>query len=120
MISEDAESVSQVLALLAHAPFSHCLQPEVSSGTASVSASGKSTTWQFQASQYSLEVLGQLFKLCNVHLQVLLDPQAAAKSKLQKQARRAKGRKRKMEELARMRSAGAPVKNKKVRRKAVE
>ena len=52
--------------------------------------------------------------------QAMLDPQAAARSNLQKQARRAKGRKRKMEDLARMRSAGAPVKNKRPRKKAVE
>ena len=50
----------------------------------------------------------------------MLDPQAAAKSKLQKQFRRAKGRNRKMEEVARMRSAGAVVKNKKFRRKNAE
>lgn len=46
-------------------------------------------------------------------LQVLVDPEAAARSKIHKQERRAAGRKRKMEEVQRRRGAGVAVKNKK-------
>lgn len=53
-------------------------------------------------------------------LQAMLDPAAAARARIQKQARRAEGRKRKMEEVARQRSAGAIVKNKKARRKSLD
>ncbi|KAK9818396.1 hypothetical protein WJX72_012002 [[Myrmecia] bisecta] len=45
-------------------------------------------------------------------LQVLADPEAAAQQKLRKQARRAAGRKRKSEEMNRLRTAGIAVKNK--------
>ena len=46
-------------------------------------------------------------------VQVLVDPEAAARTKLHKQERRAAGRKRKMEEMQRRRGAGVAVKNKK-------
>ena len=49
-------------------------------------------------------------------LQVLVDPEAAARTKLHKQERRAAGRKRKMEEMQRRRGAGVAVKNKKKHR----
>jgi len=54
------------------------------------------------------------------HAQVMLDPQAAARKRLQKSARSATAKKRKMEEVSRKRSAGAVVKNKKSRKLAVE
>ena len=53
-------------------------------------------------------------------VKALLDPGATARSKLQKQARRAAGRKRKLEEVAHARSIGVVVKNKKLRKKAAE
>ena len=56
---------------------------------------------------------------CAASLQVLVDPEAAARSKLHKQERRAAGRKRKMEEMQRRRGAGVAVKNKK-KHKSVE
>jgi hypothetical protein len=43
--------------------------------------------------------------------QALLDPEAAAQSRMRKQERRATGRKRRLEEVRRMRSAGVAVKN---------
>ncbi len=46
-------------------------------------------------------------------MQVLIDPEAAARNKLHKQERRAAGRKRKMEDMQRRRGAGVAVKNKK-------
>ncbi|KAL0044331.1 hypothetical protein WJX82_000142 [Trebouxia sp. C0006] len=49
-------------------------------------------------------------------VQVLVDPEAAARTKLHKQERRAAGRKRKMEEMQRRRGAGVAVKNKKKHR----
>ena len=51
-------------------------------------------------------------------VQVLVDPEAAARTKLHKQERRAAGRKRKMEEMHRQRGAGVAVKNKKKHRGA--
>ena len=42
-----------------------------------------------------------------------MDPEAAARTKLHKQERRAAGRKRKMEEMQRRRGVGVAVKNKK-------
>lgn len=57
--------------------------------------------------------------VCVASLQVLVDPEAAARSKLHKQERRAAGRKRKMEEMQRRRGAGVAVKNKK-KHKSVE
>lgn len=54
--------------------------------------------------------------VCVACLQVLVDPEAAARSKLHKQERRAAGRKRKMEEMQRRRGAGVAVKNKKKHR----
>ncbi|KAK9845304.1 hypothetical protein WJX81_002986 [Elliptochloris bilobata] len=48
-------------------------------------------------------------------LQALADPEAAAAGRLRKQARRAAGRKRQREELARQRAAGLVVKNKRLR-----
>ena len=50
-------------------------------------------------------------------LQVLVDPEAAAQSKMRKQQRRASGKKRKMAQFDRLRSAGVPVKNKQRRAK---
>ena len=50
-------------------------------------------------------------------LQVLVDPEAAAQSKMRKQQRRTSGKKRKMAEFDRLRSAGVPVKNKQRRAK---
>ena len=50
----------------------------------------------------------------------MLDPQAAARKRLQKSARSAAAKKRKMEDVARKRSAGAVVKNKKPRKQATE
>lgn len=51
-----------------------------------------------------------------VSLQALVDPGASARSKLQKQARKASGKKRKMEEMARLRGAGLLTKNKRSRK----
>lgn len=55
------------------------------------------------------------YRFMSMHccLQVLVDPEAAARTKLHKQERRAAGRKRKMEEMQRRRGAGVAVKNKK-------
>lgn len=46
-------------------------------------------------------------------LQVLVDPEAAARTKIHKQERKAAGRKRKLEDVQRRRGAGLAVKNKK-------
>ena len=50
--------------------------------------------------------------------QALADPEAAAAGRLRKQARRAAGRKRQRDELARQRAAGLVVKNKRPRKAA--
>lgn len=44
---------------------------------------------------------------------MLVDPEAAARTKIHKQVRKAAGRKRKLEDVQRRRGAGLAVKNKK-------
>ena len=64
----------------------------------------------------SVDVVVVLIRNDGVPLQAMLDPQAAAQSKIRKQTRKAAGKKRKMDELARQRAAGLAVKNKRQRR----
>jgi U3 small nucleolar RNA-associated protein 20 len=47
--------------------------------------------------------------------QALVDPEAAARARMRKQERRSAGRKRALEEVRRMRSAGVAVKHKRAR-----
>lgn len=44
-------------------------------------------------------------------MQAQVDPEAAARKRMQKQQRRARGRKRRLEELSRLRAVGLPVKH---------
>lgn len=60
----------------------------------------------------------RFISVCAACLQVLVDPEAAARNKLHKQERRAAGRKRKMEDIQRRRGAGVAVKNKKRQKNA--
>lgn len=56
--------------------------------------------------------------VCPPHLnnqQTLVDPEAAAKRKIRKQARKASGKRKQMEHVKRLRSSGVVVKNKKQR-----